>query len=340
MVDKVGNITDNPTGRQVERQTGISSASSNCLKGIFAICVLIHHLYQGSGLLHDTVIGGVLQAFGYLSVACFFFLSGYGLYASYQIKGRYYIKTFCRKKIIPFYEVMCLFIAIYFLANTIYGQNISIWVLIKYLTFGGTIIGNGWYLQVQLVLYLLFYITFRYAKEDRAIPCIIGECMSMCIILYLCGFESTWYEGIMAFPLGMVWCRYQDKLNFLKKGRITFSVAITAFMFVCTCFGLSRILPNEIISVICKSMSAVIFPIVVVVIVSWISIENNVTCILGRYSMEIYILQGLFLSMFHQSPINIENPYMYVLMVMIFVGIGTVITHPITSRIYSSARRK
>ena len=28
MVDKVGNITDNPTGRQVERQTGISSASS------------------------------------------------------------------------------------------------------------------------------------------------------------------------------------------------------------------------------------------------------------------------------------------------------------------------
>ena len=66
MVDKVGNITDNPTGRQVERQTGISSASSNCLKGIFAICVLIHHLYQGSGLLHDTVIGGVLQAFGYL----------------------------------------------------------------------------------------------------------------------------------------------------------------------------------------------------------------------------------------------------------------------------------
>lgn len=164
------------------------------------------------------------------------------------------------------------------------------------MTFGGTIIGNGWYLQVQLVLYLLFYITFRYAKEDRAIPCIIGECMSMCIILYLCGFESTWYEGIMAFPLGMVWCRYQDKLNFLKKGRITFSVAITAFMFVCTCFGLSRILPNEIISVICKSMSAVIFPIVVVVIVSWISIENNVTCILGRYSMEIYIARAIFIN--------------------------------------------
>ena len=41
-----------------------------------------------------------------------------------------------------------------------------------------------------------------------------------------------------------------------------------------------------------------------ILIVSWISIENNVTCILGRYSMEIYILQGLFLSMFHQLTIT------------------------------------
>ncbi len=336
MVDKSGNITDNP----IDRRTGISSASSNCLKGIFAVCVLIHHLYQESGLLHDTVIGGVLQAFGYLSVACFFFLSGYGLCTSYQIKGRYYIKTFCRKKIIPFYEVMCLFIAIYFFANTIYRQNISIWVLIKSLTFGGTIIGNGWYLQVQLVLYLLFYITFRYGKENRAISCIIGECMAMCIILYLCGFESTWYEGIMAFPLGMVWCRYQDKLYFLKKRKNCILVAITAFMFVCTCFALSRILPNKTISVICKSMSGVIFPIVVVVIVGCISIENNVTRILGKYSMEIYILQGLFLSIFHKPPLNIVNPYMYVLMVMIFVSIGAVTMHPITGRIYASARRK
>lgn len=235
---------------------------------------------------------------------------------------------------------MCLFIAIYFLANTIYGQNISIWVLIKSLTFGGTIIGNGWYLQVQLVLYLLFYITFRYGKEDRAILCVIGECITMCIILYLCGFEPTWYEGIMAFPLGMVWCGYQDKFNFLRKGSTAFLVAIIVFMLVCTCFGLSRVLPNGIISVICKSMSAVIFPIAVVVIVNWIPIENNVTHVLGKYSMEIYILQGLFLSVFHQPPINIENPYMYVLMVMIFVGIGVVIMHPITSRIYSSARRK
>lgn len=41
-----------------DRKSGISSNCSCCLKGFFAVCVLIHHLYQRSGLFHQTVIGG------------------------------------------------------------------------------------------------------------------------------------------------------------------------------------------------------------------------------------------------------------------------------------------
>lgn len=78
-------------------QIEISSDSSKCLKGFLATCVLIHHLYQHSGLLHQTIIGGCLQAAGYLSVSCFFFLSGYGLYASYMSKGEAYISVFLRE---------------------------------------------------------------------------------------------------------------------------------------------------------------------------------------------------------------------------------------------------
>lgn len=291
-------------------------------------------------MLHNTAIGGVLQAFGYLSVACFFFLSGYGLYASYQIKGKQYIKNFLWNKIIPFYVVMCLFIVIYSGENIIIGQNTSIVTIIKSLTFGGTIIGYGWYLQVQLVLYLFFYITFKYGKEDSRIVYIIGECMGMCIILYLCGFAPTLYEGIMAFPLGMLWCKYQNKLYFLRKKRIAFVVTMVVFMVVCTCFVVSRILTNKILSIIWKSMSAVIFPTVVAVSVNWISIENKITRILGKYSMEIYILQGLFLSMFHQSVFNIINPYMYILSVIICVTAGSFIMHAVITKIYSVTRIK
>lgn len=65
----------------------LSKDKCNCLKGIFAIIVLIHHLKQHSGVFSDYAVPSIiLQAMGYLSVAVFFFISGYGLAFSWQKK--------------------------------------------------------------------------------------------------------------------------------------------------------------------------------------------------------------------------------------------------------------
>ena len=57
----------------------MSKDYTNCIRGIFAILVVIHHLYQYSGLFNGTYIGVLLQLSGALSVSVFFFFSGYGL---------------------------------------------------------------------------------------------------------------------------------------------------------------------------------------------------------------------------------------------------------------------
>lgn len=300
---------------------------------------LIHHLYQHSGLFHNTAFGSVLQVFGYLSVACFFFLSGYGLYASLQIKGTAYTDTFVKRKVVPYYKVLCIFVGIYFLFRITQGTQTSIWEIFKSLTFGGTIIGNGWYLQVQLVLYLLFYVVFGLIHQKKLVV-MVSTCISFCICLYLIGYEATWYEGIMAFPLEMVWCAYHDRLFFLREKRKSFIVTCTVFLGVCVCFVLSRIIPNYTISVLCKSLSAVIFPISVMSIINWIPIQNKVTRLLGKYSMEIYVLQGIFLSLFHNVPMNITNPYVYVLCVTVSVFAGAMIVHPAVEKIYIKARKR
>ena len=200
------NVPDVVEGTLENRQAGISSDCSNCLKGIFAICVLIHHLYQHCGLLHQTIIGGCLQAAGYLSVSCFFFLSGYGLYASYMSKGETYINGFLKRKIAPFYCLILFFTVIYFVEGILTGQTFSAGIMLKSVTFGGTIIGNGWYLQVQLLLYLFFLATFRMVKDGRLrILFIFGECLLFCTCLYALGYSSTWFESVLAFPVGMMW---------------------------------------------------------------------------------------------------------------------------------------
>ena len=70
-------------------ERNLSKDKCNCLKGVFAMVVLLHHLKQHSGVFSDYAVPSIIfQAMGYLSVAVFFFISGYGLAISWQKKGK------------------------------------------------------------------------------------------------------------------------------------------------------------------------------------------------------------------------------------------------------------
>lgn len=323
------------------RPVGISADCSNCLKGIFATCVLIHHLYQHSGLLHQTVIEICLQAAGYLSVACFFFLSGYGLYASYQEEAERYVKNFLKRKIVPFYCLILLFTLIYYVEGILLGQVFPTEILIKSFTFGGTVIGNGWYLQVQLLLYVFFFVTFRVVKDSKqCIIWIFGECLLFCVFLYVLGYGSTWYESVFAFPIGMIWREIDHYTVEIKKNKfVCFIGGGIEFVLVCISFVGFYLINNPIVALMLKMTSAVFFAVFIATAINLIHVENRITRWLGKYSTEIYVVQGLFLSLFHSQMIYLENSYLYVLVVTVATFVLAVVLHPITRRIYSIARK-
>lgn len=64
-------------GRQEKRDNTYSSQTMNCVKGIFAIMIVLFHLSQH---INGGVLFKVIGDTGYLSVAVFFFISGYGMY--------------------------------------------------------------------------------------------------------------------------------------------------------------------------------------------------------------------------------------------------------------------
>ena len=128
--------------------------------------------------------------------------------------------------------------------------------------------------------------------------------------LYATGYIITWYEGIMAFPLGMMWCAQKQKLIIFGDKKKAVLISLVTIFCVCMCYVASRVSSNAI-SILFKSLSAVIFPVAVVSSVNWIPVQNKVSNTLGKYSMEIYILQGMFLTLFHKSPFNIVNPWVW-----------------------------
>ena len=127
------------------------------LKGYLALCVLIHHLYQFTGFFSNTNVGYAFLLLGHWAVIGFIFLSGYGLYTSYRLKGEGYIRSFPRTRLFPFYVTYLVFVATYVVYEFIGQQAVTATALLRSLTYGSTIVSFGWYFQLTYVMYLFFY---------------------------------------------------------------------------------------------------------------------------------------------------------------------------------------
>lgn len=113
----------------------------------------MHHIVQVRNIF---ILKELFGPFGSVAVGCFFFISGYGLYASYSINKSYLdgflLKRF-RKLIVPFIFVILLY------------QLIS---LESYKgIFSGLIVGNldyilpySWYIFCAILFYFAFYCIF------------------------------------------------------------------------------------------------------------------------------------------------------------------------------------
>ncbi|MBO4705828.1 MAG: acyltransferase [Spirochaetaceae bacterium] len=316
------------------KENYLSKQNSDCLKGIFAFFVITHHLYQSSNLINGGALAVILQALGYLSVAVFFFLSGYGLMYSFIIKGDGYISNFIKKRILPFWCIELLLAFIYFVVLVSLDQMPDTFDVIRTLLnlIGKTIIINGWYLQVQMFLYLLFFIVFKMLKKYQ-IPIIFVCCLGFCFVGYFCYLMSTWYESVFAFSLGLFIAKHQKKFDATAEKKWWLKTVglllIFGFMFVA-----SLLAPVSIIKLIAKILSSVVFSLLVIFVIKKIKINCWITRFFGRISLEVYVLQGIFLLLFHSAYINITNGWFFCLAAFGSTVFASLLFHPIVKKIY------
>lgn len=106
------------------------------------------------------MIGYGLQSLGYLSVAVFLFLSGYGLaYKSMEAdeaNSNDYICSFPKRRLIPYYMIYILTSSVYACLSVIEHGEVNLWTALRIFGIGDSVIMNGWYLQALFLLYLVF----------------------------------------------------------------------------------------------------------------------------------------------------------------------------------------
>lgn len=144
------------------------------IRGILAIIVLLHHL--SSYYLEFSFISPFKHV-GYIAVALFFFLSGYGLSWGYQHKQNY-LKNFLIKHIlrlyIPYLICVCVSVVSIGIINNTFP---TISDILLSLIFLGNIVPVGWYVGELILFYFVFYLSFYFTGKKRIIVFSILFCL-------------------------------------------------------------------------------------------------------------------------------------------------------------------
>ena len=181
-----------------------------------------------------------------------------------------------------------------------------------------------------LLFYILFYFVFRFSKKHKVVILFSATCL-YCLLCAALGLASPWYEAILCFPLGVAYANYKDKVHsviFKSKLKTIFLFLIFLCAFILLLLFSTKLSFSSLLKMACKMASAIAFVWVATIFVLVININNPITRFLGKISLEIYLLQGIFLNLF-KNQIYIENDILYILAVTVCTLILAMLAHPV-----------
>lgn len=268
----------------------ISIVTTNSIKGITAIFVVLHHISQN---ISDPDFLYVFQWVGTISVGLFFFFSGYGLtYQLYNKKN--YLNTFFEKRLFKILVPFFLSNIIYILYNVVFnGIYYSFNDILKYIIGIELINPISWYVVAILWLYIGFYTSFKYIKRKTiqlfALSVFIFCYIGWCVLNHQANFVS-----IFCFPLGIIYVQLIDKLKIIHRNII---VCILSILFIYLFYEVSQMqYINNLINVLYSIIECLCFSIIVILLCSKYEIKNRILNFLGSISFETYLIHGLALN--------------------------------------------
>lgn len=208
------------------------------LRGILAVLIIFHHISQRYdfseciGPLHISPIY-YFQSMGAPIVAVFFFLTGYGLMKSLQIKGKMYLKGFIPRrlgKILP--EFIILTLGMVFILE--YNGHPTI-ETIERMKSGNPPLPFSWFMYVIVYVYLSFYLSAKLSRCNLALT-EIGFIVLMVlniIIVRVLGWGSWWSVSTPSVVLGSCIALYEKRItNILFQPLVLWILVLSAVSLV------------------------------------------------------------------------------------------------------------
>lgn len=300
--------------QKVEEEKEVLSRM-NYLRGFFAILIVLGHC--GRRFESEQLLLAIPHYGAYIWVCFFFTVSGWSLAYNFDYKEKYLEKFWIRK-------IMKLVLLA--IETEIVAQFLMYIFLKKRFYINITILNDiNWYIYEILVLYVLFWVSFRYFPKPL-IREIFVWLISIFVaigtwLLYRYGSWSGWsyayYYSVLCFPLGISIHKLFGKI--VEKKQI--------FLLVCSSLAIGSVpcivMPREsfIGGVLLHNILGICAMIILIIVLCYLDVKK-IRCLklLTGIATYIYLYQFCVLKIIYELYKNANHgiDWKYVLLVLFF----------------------
>ncbi|MDE6519953.1 MAG: hypothetical protein K2K91_05760 [Ruminococcus sp.] len=292
----------------------LSVRQTQAVNGYFIILVFLRHFWQYIEVpgKFDHLFDAVNSGLGQMIVTTFMFYSGYGVTVSVLKKGKTYLKSFPKNRILKTMLMFDAAILLYVLINLILSIEMN---PLKILTsfIGWDSVGNSnWYIFAILCMYFVTWLAF---SAGEILPFKSKQIPSLIIALILTGIymilvrkfkDGQFYNTVLCYTIGMWYACFKEKIDKLLSCG---SVYLLSLIAVCAAFTASYLFRNHNLAF--DQLHYLLFVLCIVLITMRVKSGNLVLEWCGKNLLGLYILQRIPMILFKRIDAVSSNTYVY-----------------------------
>ncbi|MCD7825544.1 MAG: acyltransferase family protein, partial [Clostridiaceae bacterium] len=306
--------------KSINESEYLSIETTTSLRGIFALVIVLHHM---SEITQGGRLFCLLVHAGYLVVSVFFFFSGYGLMTGLLKKGNEYLSVFWIKRILYIFTIYFIITIMYVAEYSLLGKSYSPLQIFMSFFNGAPIAANSWYMIIQILYYIFFWISFKCCNHRYWLGILILLILQFIqtLILILLQYPAIWYMSGFAFSVGVFWAFKKDEIDQLLTLHF-FKIMLIVISLFLIFTGLPLILEyiyeeQGFARICCRILSTSLFSILVAITGRKIRFKFKIWMFLGKISLEIYLIHGGVYQILRSEYCWIENEALWTIMTII-----------------------
>ena len=258
------------------------------IRGIGMLLIVFVHLIQDYINLQTYFV----FVSGVLGVSACFLVSGYGLHKSF-VRKENYLKGFLQTKALRMLLPYGVLYIVYLLFSLFAGDTPTLSVIageLLTLQMDGILL---WYLKVQLLCYVIFYLCYRFIPGKTArMAAVFGGVILWMILAISLDFGVSWYNTCLFFPIGLLLAEYEKPILGLLRKPVVIAVntgatvALFAVIYLFGRFGLDLLYDWGYMLVFNAALIGMLLYVR----------GSRLLNAFGKYSMEVYLLHLLLLT--------------------------------------------